>query len=350
MANFFTRLAERSLGLSPVVQPAIASRFSFTSAILAAEDALRNGRAEFPPTSADSNPSIRVTSPAPISPVPAQFSTEKPDLAIDPTQEQVQPFSRATPSLPHPSRTAAATSPEFTLQPLISTTTDAIATAQSNREEVSQSVSPEPFRELQLRQQISGERSPFLVSTLPEPEVQAPAITASNSSPLQPLTPQPHHDRPMESKQIPRTQLITQTDLRSTVESKQIPRTQLITQTDLRSTVESKQIPRTQPITQTDLPLTVEGKQIPQTQPITQTDLHSTLPASPFPQVQTVPAAPFPQTSGRREVTPPTIHVRIGRVEVRAIVPTPSTPKVAPARPRPAVSLNEYLKQRRDKS
>jgi hypothetical protein len=310
MANFFTRLAERSLGLSPVVQPAIAPRFSFTSAVSDAEDTFWNGRVESPPTAVDSSPSVRVTSHPPISPVPAQFSTEKPDLAINPTQEQVQLSSRAASSLPDPSRTAAATLPESTSQPLISNATDAIATAQSSLEEVSQSMSPEPFRGVQLRQQISGERSPFLVSTPPEPEVPAPDVIAFNSSPIQPLTPQHHRDRPMENKQIPRTQPITETDLRSTVEDKQIPQTQLVTQTDL----------------------------------------HSTVPASPFPQFPTVPASPVPQTSGGREALPPTIRVHIGRVEVRAIMPTPSTPKVAPPRSRPAVSLNEYLKQRRDKS
>lgn len=43
----------------------------------------------------------------------------------------------------------------------------------------------------------------------------------------------------------------------------------------------------------------------------------------------------------------PTIQVNIGRVDVRAIMPTPASPtRKAPARPSLALSLEDYLKQR----
>ena len=44
----------------------------------------------------------------------------------------------------------------------------------------------------------------------------------------------------------------------------------------------------------------------------------------------------------------PTIRVAIGRIEVRAITPPPTPPaqRTTPARPSPALSLDEYLKQR----
>ena len=58
------------------------------------------------------------------------------------------------------------------------------------------------------------------------------------------------------------------------------------------------------------------------------------------------PAAP---TSTGPPATPqpePTIHVTIGRVEVRAITPVPRVPRRQPAKTGPALSLHDYLKQR----
>ena len=42
----------------------------------------------------------------------------------------------------------------------------------------------------------------------------------------------------------------------------------------------------------------------------------------------------------------PTIKITIGRVDVRAIMPAAPAPRPAPARPSPALSLEDYLKQR----
>lgn len=46
---------------------------------------------------------------------------------------------------------------------------------------------------------------------------------------------------------------------------------------------------------------------------------------------------------------PPNIRVTIGRVEVRAIMPPePKAPPAKPSRPGPALSLDDYLKQRNE--
>jgi hypothetical protein len=55
-------------------------------------------------------------------------------------------------------------------------------------------------------------------------------------------------------------------------------------------------------------------------------------------------ASPFVPARPQLSNEPPVIHVTIGRVEVRAIMP-PATPKVAPPAA-PKLSLEEYLKQR----
>ena len=44
----------------------------------------------------------------------------------------------------------------------------------------------------------------------------------------------------------------------------------------------------------------------------------------------------------------PTVRVTIGRVEVRAVFPAVEAPRVSPAPPGPRLTLQEYLKQRRE--
>jgi hypothetical protein len=58
------------------------------------------------------------------------------------------------------------------------------------------------------------------------------------------------------------------------------------------------------------------------------------------------PAAPAPAKPGAMPEPPPTIQVRIGRVEVRAIMSPAPPPRPKPPRRGPTLSLDEYLKQR----
>ena len=62
------------------------------------------------------------------------------------------------------------------------------------------------------------------------------------------------------------------------------------------------------------------------------------------------PAAPVPAVLPKAMRKPaPTIQVTIGRIEVRAItLPAPPAPRFKPARPGPALSLDDYLKQRNE--
>ena len=46
-------------------------------------------------------------------------------------------------------------------------------------------------------------------------------------------------------------------------------------------------------------------------------------------------------------VSPPTVRVTIGRIDVRAMYPAPQTPRPTPAAPRPSLTLEQYLEQRR---
>jgi hypothetical protein len=62
--------------------------------------------------------------------------------------------------------------------------------------------------------------------------------------------------------------------------------------------------------------------------------------------VERVPGALLDNGFERRES--PNIKITIGRVDVRAIMPQTPPQKPAPVRPKPSVSLNEYLKQREE--
>ncbi|OUL31940.1 hypothetical protein BV378_01350 [Nostoc sp. RF31YmG] len=257
MADFFSRLVERSLGVSPVVQPAIAPRFSSASVSVDEANLQWNREVENPPTPVNGNPSIEVPSSQNISSVQQQFSLQ-PDLANNLVQGQAQQNPIITPSLLNQSIQLSFTLPVSNLKQVIPPMTQAIAPTQFIAEQANQKVSLEPFRVLKPREQILGENHSSLVmdgELANAPEIFADRATVPTSKPSSPMA---THQVPLAQSAVP----------------------------------------------------------------------------SPFPQVATEPAAP------------PTIRVSIGRVEVRAIMPTPPTPKAAPVRSRPAVSLDTYLQQR----
>ncbi|OUL36296.1 hypothetical protein [Nostoc sp. 106C] len=258
MADFFSRLVERSLGVSPVVQPAIAPRFSSASVSVDEANLQWNREVENSPTPVNANPSIEVPSSQNISSVQQQFSPQ-PDLANNLVPGQAQQNLIITPSLLNQSIQSSFTLPVSNLKQVIPPMTQAIAPAQFIAEPPNQKAILEPFRVVKPREQILGENYPSLVmdgELANAPEIFADRATVPTSKPS---------DRTMATHQVPLAQ--------------------------------------------------------------------SAVP-SPFPQVATEPAAP------------PTIRVSIGRVEVRAIMPTPPAPKATPVRSRPAVSLDTYLQQR----
>jgi hypothetical protein len=58
------------------------------------------------------------------------------------------------------------------------------------------------------------------------------------------------------------------------------------------------------------------------------------------------PPASVPSEGTAMPEPAPTIKITIGRVDVRAIMPAAHVPRPAPTRPKPALSLEDYLKQR----
>jgi hypothetical protein len=70
-------------------------------------------------------------------------------------------------------------------------------------------------------------------------------------------------------------------------------------------------------------------------------------PARLQPSVPNVTLSSMPQNN-RSEQQQPAIRITIGRVDVRAIMPAVPPPAAAPVRPKPALSLESYLKQREE--
>src|SRR5262249_52433275 len=58
----------------------------------------------------------------------------------------------------------------------------------------------------------------------------------------------------------------------------------------------------------------------------------------------------LPESPRSARAAAPEIHVKTGRIEVRALVPPPAAPRVPAPSPAPQVSLNDYLKQLRGRT
>lgn len=339
MANFFTRLTERSLGVSPVVRPAIAPRYSSAPAMpnevegaplaepegtfLETETFDRHNSswgiadsgdevtaqglekpfrvpqnhtaiqqrpfwddtANQPPFVAPPKPSTHqpysqpqsLQSPGPVS---------EPNLVLEAVHEQTPSSTHVDPSL------MGQPSQPFVDQPEndIAASHSSLGLTNSSRDKGNQSTPPEPFRVLPPDQQIAIESQPVIVIASPKSKLATPASIA-NSAPLT-----------QKSTPSQATQQQSEHDA-------------------LTERIVDQRNPKYLPV--------------PSVQSGLQQDLQTIGPASRF--------SPVPAD---REPLPPTIRVSIGRVEVRAIMPTPPAPKAVPTRPRPAVSLNDYLKQR----
>jgi len=69
-------------------------------------------------------------------------------------------------------------------------------------------------------------------------------------------------------------------------------------------------------------------------------------PSAPFQPALPTAALPSPTSKEDLEQPPTAIKITIGRVDVRAMLPPAAPSRPAPARPKPALSLESYLKER----
>jgi hypothetical protein len=88
------------------------------------------------------------------------------------------------------------------------------------------------------------------------------------------------------------------------------------------------------------------GARVPRPEPIRPAPLPA--PAGPFNAAQVrrpVPLASDPPEAGFQV---PTVHISVGRIEVRAVSQPAQPPARTPSTPRPKLSLDEYLRQRNE--
>ena len=347
MANFFTRLAERSLGLSPVVQPAIAPRFSSAPAMTDEVDSHWSRKAEHPSYPGASKSSVRVASPSPIFPVQEQHSPPEPDLFINLVQGS-QPHSKlvpsqlsqsvlSKPSSGQPSVSAVQLSRPSQLIHPISDPSVRVASPSPIFPVQEQHSPPEPdlFINPVQGSQPHSKLAPSQLSqsVLPKPSSEQPIVSAAHAiAPVQSSVEESSQVASLKPFQVLRSR-----EQISIASHPSLAIAPLNRAAPNASELVSDRLPVQPNLPQNRSDRRIESQQIPFAQSPDQINLRSAEP-SPFPPVSAEPTA-----------APPTIRVSIGRVEVRAVMPTPPAPKIAPARSHPAVSLNDYLKQRGNK-
>jgi hypothetical protein len=297
MSDYLTILAAKTLNLTEVVQPLLASRFEPPQGV--GGPALH---APFSPETVDDEPFAATTAGLPAMTPPtkrvgaARLSISS--LEISPEASQPNDGTRASIRQP--------------LTPLSATRSNTARPAQPSSHSASDPV--------QLRS-----------THTPATDVRPVVVQASDSS----VPHQPRPDQPVQGL------VAIERETGSTPSGSAHER-------GGQAVLE----PNTQPaVTQhrawrEDAPL----RHTPPLESLTLQSTPYTPPATVAAQPHVVPyverAVPAPATPGATPEPPPTIQVRIGRVEVRAIMSPAPPPRAKAPRRGPALSLDEYLKQR----
>ena len=366
MTNFLTRLAERALGVASVVQPLIVSRFAPGPALVgeappgleqeeAVESAGEGTQALFereilkdvsPPASP---PPILVSEGAPPSVMPNPPQRETPDTGL-PSGRRIEPNVRelggtslsVTPT-PHRAVPDTESPPDHHVKP--------------DAGEEDQGPALPAF------QDVPSVTTPT-VSQRPTPETRSASSRRAESGPMEQAEARPSQRR--IGPQAPETFV----PIPRLVRSEDSPAGERSTgsfPTALEPPVEeddgpslppepspetSKEVSESQRASRPSRP---ERRQVPEAPPSTTSPQRPLVPRVLRPNIaaRREPARPMPeeQEGALPELpsSPPTVRVTIGRVEVRAILPpTSPPPRIPPARRGPALSLDDYLKQRNE--
>jgi hypothetical protein len=334
MSDYLTRLVERSLGLAPQVKPLIAS-------INAPSDQMLREKVE-PSVAFESSPAVEIEAsqldtpgvavdatdvethtrtgdPLPRGSRPpsesqAEFPIEKRVNRIQPAELRPGVSSQSTSSVPRPEAMdiTAATTPD---PPSLPRTTPIVA--QGMAQSVVQPEIIEPLEPAASPMESRGKNQPVIRPEIVKPQAVDPGEAAA------PPEKSPSLPRPTPTASKKATQPVIQPEIISPPKQATSP---LLPTPESSSATEPSLLPNG---TTTASNRTAH--------PVVQPEIISPLKPPAFPLLPARPPSPN---------EPPAIHVTIGRVEVRAIMPQPATPKAAsPATPK--LSLKEYLRQRR---
>ena len=333
MSDYLTRLVERSLGLAPRIEPLIAS-------INAPSDHMLREEVELSAAS-ESSPAAKIET----------LPQDRPGVAVD--APAVETPSRTEDRLPRASSPPSESQAEI---PIEEKSDDRIQPAElypgvpsqqtpsaSRPEAVEITATPPDLSPLPRTTPIV---SHGMAQNVVQPEIVEPLVRAESPMESQGKTP------PVIRPEIVKPQIIDRVEAAAPAEeSPSLPRPAITaskktTQPAIQPEIISPLAPAATPL----LPVVESSATEPSLLP-NGTTTASNKTAQPAVQPEIISplkpaAAPFLPARATSPDEPPAIHVTIGRVEVRAIMPAPATPKAAsPAAPK--LSLKEYLKQRR---
>jgi hypothetical protein len=316
MTDFLTRLAERTLGLTPRVQPLLASRYAPEPAVQFSSDTLDEEQASSPTPPADPmqapTPRFRESSLSALESVPSRETYEAVGYsasteAVAKTSLDSEKAAALDVHEPAPLRAVSKThSTPAAIEAVAETSVNSeVKDASSAERDASPSVEllrgrqSQPVRVAALaspeRQAEAAAADPFLAPAVPaalNPAALNIVLHANRSA--------PHHEEPQVAPLLPSP----------------LPQERLEVTSGERGVFDRPAI---------------EGA-------TRRADVVRPLPVVIADHRETHPPA--------NESAPPVIRVTIGRVEVRAIMPqTPAVERPAPARTSPVLSLDEYLKQ-----
>ena len=331
MSDYLTRLVERSLGLAPRIEPLIASinapsdqmlreetSAGFESSPAAEIETLQQDRpgvsvdATAVETHSRTGDPLRRTS-SPPSESQAEIPIEKGENRIQPAELHRGVSSQPASSAPRP-EAVEITATTLPAPPSLPRTTPIVS--QGTPQNVVQPEIIEPLEPAASPMESRGKNQPITRPEIVKPHIIDPveAATPPEEPPLLP--------RPAITASKKTTQPMIQPETINPLKPAASP---LLPVRD-SSAPEPSLLPNGT--------TTASNRTAP---PVVQPEIISPLKPATAPLLPARPPSPN---------EPPAIHVTIGRVEVRAVMPHPATPKAAsPAAPK--LSLKEYLKQRR---
>ena len=313
MTDFLTRLAERTLGLTPCVEPVLAPRYAPGPAT-----------AEFPDTFDEAHDSLREPS---DSPAPATMSIPGESSVSAPNQPQPDVASETPATSPMPravvEESAAA---DDRIEPAA---TRPVAIPETNAGSV--------MKTTVVRTSFPAEETPEL----------APPSAAQRSSKergigFQPVTsgwkPNPRRNLPPKPAATPvRQEEPTTANLPP---ASAVP----IEMEVADQSVPHPEEPQAAPLRLSSAPQTPMETRTGGTGLLVRPAVERASAETVRPQPAATPGLGEPCPPAN-ESTPSVIRVTIGRIDVRAVPPTPAAERSAPVPPPPVLSLDEYLKQ-----
>jgi hypothetical protein len=302
MTDFLTRLAQRTLGLTPVVQPQIASRYVPAAEVMIANDYISSAPSNLEPASTSAT--------APEQVITAQTPTESLHVHTSPS------LSSAEPRLPLAQMETTISSPT----PLINSFSNS---EQNSSLVTSDASSPKTFpsgfgRNNNTETSLTGSLEPPKNHSEHSPSSSqppfAPAANSPENSPDDFLPPSNKGFKSQSNPLLPKSPIRPEQKLElppAIANSSSLPLVN-IQEANIRSTL-----------------VTQDGSK--------QSGFPST--QSSLVQLSSSATTPIKQPE-------PTIEIRIGRIEVRGLQPKPSKPHPKSTPAAPALSLSDYLNQR----